>query len=85
MTIFVSMKVPRGDAELDNLAALAANVIRQAGHEPFIATDFTPLNALQSIENTVMFHTVQKCMQSNINPVRDTNTRQLPEPSLNNM
>ncbi len=38
MKIFVSMKVPRGDAELENIMALSAEVIQQAGHEPFIAT-----------------------------------------------
>jgi hypothetical protein len=38
MKIFVSMKVPRGDAELEQLAALAQDTISQVRHDPFIAT-----------------------------------------------
>lgn len=38
MKIFVSMKVPRRDAHLEGLAALATNAIQQAGHDPFVAT-----------------------------------------------
>jgi len=37
MKIFISLKVPRGDAELDRLANLTADCIRQAGHKPFVA------------------------------------------------
>jgi hypothetical protein len=37
MKIFVSLKVPRGDAALEQLAALTTEVIRQAGHIPFVA------------------------------------------------
>jgi hypothetical protein len=39
MKIFVSMKVPRVDGELEKLALLTAGMIQQAGHEPFIATN----------------------------------------------
>ena len=38
MKIFVNMKVPRGDAELINLAALTRDVIPQSGCDPLIAT-----------------------------------------------
>jgi len=38
MKVFISMKVPRGDVGLDQLAVLAAEVVRRTGHEPFVAT-----------------------------------------------
>ena len=38
MKIFVVLKAPRGDDELDRLADLVAKVVHQSGHEPFIAT-----------------------------------------------
>lgn len=37
MKIFVSMKVPRGDAELEKQAALTVDVIQRAEYDPFIA------------------------------------------------
>ncbi len=39
MKVFISMKIPRGDEELDHLAVLTAEVVRQAGFEPFVAAD----------------------------------------------
>ena len=39
MKVFISMKVPRGDEELDRLAVLTAEVVRQAGFESFVAMD----------------------------------------------
>ena len=39
MKIFVSLKVPRGDAELEQLVALTRDAILQKGHEPFVAPD----------------------------------------------
>jgi hypothetical protein len=38
MKIFIVLKVPRGDAELERLADLVTEVVRQSGHEPFVAT-----------------------------------------------
>ena len=38
MKIFISLKTPRGDAELEQLALLTNRVIQLAGHEPFVAT-----------------------------------------------
>ena len=37
MKIFVVLKVPRGDAELERLADLVVEVVHQSGHEPFVA------------------------------------------------
>lgn len=37
MKIFISLKVPREDAELNQLADLTTEVLLQAGQEPFIA------------------------------------------------
>jgi hypothetical protein len=38
MKVFISLKVPRGDAELIRLADLIGDLVRQAGHLPLIAT-----------------------------------------------
>ena len=37
MNVFISLKVPRGDAELETLAEVAAMAVRAAGHDPFLA------------------------------------------------
>ena len=39
MKIFVSLKVPRGDAKLEQLALLIRDIIQRTGHEAFIAND----------------------------------------------
>ena len=39
MKIFLSLKVPRGDAELESIITHLADVIRVAGHIPFVATE----------------------------------------------
>jgi nucleoside 2-deoxyribosyltransferase len=39
MRIFVSLKALRGDPELEKLADLTRVAIRQAGHEPFVASN----------------------------------------------
>ena len=38
MKLFISLKVPRGDAKLEALADTVANAVLTAGHEPFVAT-----------------------------------------------
>lgn len=38
MKIFISLKVPRGDPELEQLADLVESALRAAGHDPFVAT-----------------------------------------------
>jgi nucleoside 2-deoxyribosyltransferase len=38
MKIFLVVKVPRGDTELERLADIVAEVAHQSGHEPFVAT-----------------------------------------------
>jgi hypothetical protein len=35
--VFISLKVPRGDPELDQLATLTADLVHQAGMNPFVA------------------------------------------------
>ncbi|GAB4421039.1 MAG: hypothetical protein Kow002_09770 [Anaerolineales bacterium] len=39
MKVFVSIKVPRADAELRQAADMLAETITSAGHQPFVATD----------------------------------------------
>ena len=39
MKIFLSLKVPRGDAKIESIILHLKNVIRSAGHIPFVATD----------------------------------------------
>jgi hypothetical protein len=39
MKVFISMKVPHGDSNLEQLAMLTAEIVRQAGHDPFTATE----------------------------------------------
>jgi hypothetical protein len=55
MKIFVSMKVPRGDADLEQLAALARDVISQAGHDPFIATREIEAQGLTDPKDFMLF------------------------------
>ena len=37
MNVFISLKVPRGDAELETLAEIVVDAVQTAGHEPFVA------------------------------------------------
>ncbi|MEW5871611.1 MAG: hypothetical protein AB1894_20240 [Chloroflexota bacterium] len=37
MQVFIIVKVPRGDAHRQQIAALAVDSVRQAGHQPFLA------------------------------------------------
>lgn len=37
MKIFISLKVPRGEAELEDLANQISRVIHESGHEAFVA------------------------------------------------
>jgi len=37
MKVFISLKIPRGNMELEKAAALLADAASQAGHEPFVA------------------------------------------------
>jgi len=38
MKVFISIKVPRGNQALEQLADLTAETVRSAGHKPFVAT-----------------------------------------------
>ena len=53
--IFVSMKVPRGDLELEKLARQTQDVILAAGHIPFIATEEIAAQKLTSPKDFMPF------------------------------
>ncbi len=39
MKIFISLKVPRGDVELESIITVLSETIRATGHIPFVATE----------------------------------------------
>jgi hypothetical protein len=55
MKIFVSLKVPRGNAELEQLASLTQKTIAEAGHEPFIASREIAAQGLAEPQNFMPF------------------------------
>jgi hypothetical protein len=55
MKIFVSLKVPRGNVELEQQATLARDVIAKAGHEPFIASRKIAVQGLAEPQNFMPF------------------------------
>jgi len=55
MKIFISMKVPRGDRDLEQLAVLTAEVVRRAGYVPFTAPDEISKRGLSNSEEFMPF------------------------------
>ncbi len=53
--VFISLKVPRGDAELNELAVLTADLIRRAGMEPFVAPYAISENGLSAPKDFMPF------------------------------